>query len=211
MAERSHVNWCIAHEDFDGAASRLQALIPFCETRGWQRHVAHFQMQAAVVDARRGRPDAARQAVLSTLRRGHRLGLVRSLLDADPGALDLITEVVQGEAHDPVLSFYVNRLQAAQNATVASVAEPAVQPGSRSAPATGAETLSERETRVVGLLAQALPNKKIARTLGISPETVKWHLKNIYGKLGVTSRDEAVARVRDLELGSPAAGSDEAG
>ncbi|MFM0071616.1 LuxR C-terminal-related transcriptional regulator [Paraburkholderia sediminicola] len=209
MAERSHINWCIAHEDFEGAAGRLQALIPFCEARGWQRHVAHFQMQAAVVDARRGRADAAREAVLAALRRGHRLGLMRSLLDADPGALDLITAVVQGEAHDPVLSFYVSRLQAAQKATLASGAVPAAQAVNRSAQPTGPEMLSEREARVVGLLAQALPNKKIARTLGISPETVKWHLKNIYGKLGVTSRDEAVARVRDLELGpAPVAGGE---
>ncbi|MFM0549634.1 LuxR C-terminal-related transcriptional regulator [Paraburkholderia sediminicola] len=211
MAESSHINWCIAHEDFESAAARLQALIPFCEARGWQRHVAHFQMQAAVVDARRGRSDAARDAVLAALRRGHRLGLVRSLLDADPGALDLITAVVQGEAHDPVLSFYVNRLQAARKATLSRGGEAAAKPGTRSAPPTGAETLSEREARVVGLLAQALPNKKIARTLGISPETVKWHLKNIYGKLGVTSRDEAVARVRDLELGSPPVAGEEAG
>ncbi len=209
MAERSQINWCIAHEDFDGAAGRLQALIPLCEARGWQRHIAHFQMQAAVVDARRGRADAARDAVLAALRRGHRLGLVRSLLDADPGALDLITAVVQGAPHDPVLSFYVSRLQAAHAATSASAATPAVQPGNRNAQPSGPEMLSERETRVVGLLAQALPNKKIARTLGISPETVKWHLKNIYGKLGVTSRDEAVARVRDLELGSPPVAGDE--
>ncbi|MNM98048.1 transcriptional regulator NarL [compost metagenome] len=46
-----------------------------------------------------------------------------------------------------------------------------------------------------------LPNKKIARALGISPETVKWYLSQIYGKLGVKSRDEAVALVRDLEFG----------
>ncbi|MNF09648.1 HTH-type transcriptional regulator AlkS [compost metagenome] len=45
-----------------------------------------------------------------------------------------------------------------------------------------------------------MPNKKIARALGVSPETVKWHLKNIYGKLGVTGRDEAIARMRDLGL-----------
>ena len=209
MAERSHINWCIAHEDFEGAASRLQALIPFCEARGWQRHMAHLQMQAAVVDARRGRLDAAREAVLATLRRGHRLGLVRSLLDADPGALDLITAVVHGEAHDPVLSFYVSRLQSAQKASSSNGVDPALKVVNRGAPPSAAETLSEREARVVGLLAQALPNKKIARTLGISPETVKWHLKNIYGKLGVTSRDEAVARVRDLELGSPPVASDE--
>ncbi|MNR65448.1 HTH-type transcriptional regulator AlkS [compost metagenome] len=48
------------------------------------------------------------------------------------------------------------------------------------------------------LLAQAMPNKKIARALGLSPETVKWYLSRIYGKLRVSGRDEAVARVRDL-------------
>ena len=206
MAERAHVDWSIAHEDVEGAAARLQSLIPLCEARGWQRHVAYFQMQAAVIDARCGRADAARLAVLSTLRRAHRLGLVRSLLDADPGALDLITEVVQGEPHDPVLAFYVGRLQAAQQSVSDGSAGPGAQDSSRNAPPATIDTLSERETRIVGLLAHALPNKKIARMLGISPETVKWHLKNVYSKLGVSSRDEAVARVRDLELGASSIG-----
>lgn len=52
------------------------------------------------------------------------------------------------------------------------------------------------------LLAQAMPNKKIARALSLSPETVKWYLSRIYGKLQVSGRDEAVARVRDLGLGN---------
>ncbi|MNF05784.1 Response regulator protein VraR [compost metagenome] len=64
------------------------------------------------------------------------------------------------------------------------------------------ELLSERELEILQLLAQALPNKKIARALGLSPETVKWHLSNIYGKLGVSSRDEAVERIRDLTSGN---------
>ncbi|MDZ4355821.1 MAG: LuxR C-terminal-related transcriptional regulator [Variovorax sp.] len=34
---------------------------------------------------------------------------------------------------------------------------------------------------MLGLLAQAMPNKKIALALGLSIDTVKWHLKNIYG------------------------------
>jgi len=57
------------------------------------------------------------------------------LLDADPGALELITQVVQGEPHDPVLSFYVGRLHAAQQSTPRGVAEPAAQGGNRGAPA----------------------------------------------------------------------------
>ena len=60
------------------------------------------------------------------------------------------------------------------------------------------EVLSDRETDVVRLLAQALPNKTIASALSLSYETVKWHLKNIYVKLGVANRHEAIKRVRDL-------------
>ncbi|WP_277187899.1 LuxR C-terminal-related transcriptional regulator [Caballeronia sp. BR00000012568055] len=204
LAQRAHIDWCIAQEDFEGAATRLRPLIALCEERGWQRQVARLLMQSALIDERRGRADAAHQSVLAALRRGHKLGLVRGLLDADPRALELITRAVKQEAADPLLSFYVSRLEAAHQSTPVDCCERAGRSAPRHA-LPGIEALSERESRVVGLLAQALPNKKIARTLGISPETVKWHLKNIYGKLGVSSRDEAVSRMRDLECGASAA------
>jgi len=198
-AARAHVDWYIAQGDLEGAASRLVDLIVQCEALGWQRQLVHFQMQAAVIDFQSGRMDVVQQSVPDTLRRGMRLGLVRSLLDSHPDALDVISYAMQNEPHDPVLAFYMNRLQSAHSAPAGGKATNTPTNG-RSTLGQGTEMLSERESRVVNLLAKALPNKKIARTLNISPETVKWHLKNIYGKLGVSSRDEAVARVRDLML-----------
>jgi LuxR family maltose regulon positive regulatory protein len=62
------------------------------------------------------------------------------------------------------------------------------------------EPLSEREMDVLKLLAQGCSDKKIAETLVIARETVHKHLKNIYGKLDVHSRTEAVARARQLKL-----------
>jgi LuxR family maltose regulon positive regulatory protein len=62
------------------------------------------------------------------------------------------------------------------------------------------EPLSGRELEVLHLLAEQRTNQEIAQALVISVNTVKTHLKNIYGKLGVHDRQEAVAKARELDL-----------
>lgn len=59
-------------------------------------------------------------------------------------------------------------------------------------PPAGEERLTPREVEVLEQLAQGLTNKQIARTLGISEHTVKYHISAIYAKLGVMNRAEAV-------------------
>lgn len=61
--------------------------------------------------------------------------------------------------------------------------------------------LSRREREVVHELVQGLSNKAIARTLDLTEHTVKFHLKNIFRKLDVSRRTQAIARVRDLGVG----------
>ena len=70
---------------------------------------------------------------------------------------------------------------------------------SATAPAVGAE-LSERELAVLRLLASDLSQREIGSNLYISLNTVKAHTRSIFRKLGVSSRDEAVARGRELTL-----------
>ena len=55
-----------------------------------------------------------------------------------------------------------------------------------------AETLTAREQEVLMLVAEGLPNKAIARELGISEHTAKFHVGSLLGKLGAASRTEAV-------------------
>ncbi len=62
------------------------------------------------------------------------------------------------------------------------------------------EPLSQRERDVLSLVAQGLSNEQTARTLMLATETVKWHLKNVYSKLGVSRRTLAVHRARQLDL-----------
>jgi two-component system, NarL family, response regulator YdfI len=54
------------------------------------------------------------------------------------------------------------------------------------------EPLTARELQVLSLLAEGLPNKAIATRLGISDQTVKFHVAAIIGKLGAANRTEAV-------------------
>ena len=66
--------------------------------------------------------------------------------------------------------------------------------------ATGSDgVLTRREHQVVLLVAEGLTNAEIARTLWISPGTVRRHLENVFAKLDVHTRTAAVARIRDAE------------
>jgi DNA-binding NarL/FixJ family response regulator len=56
------------------------------------------------------------------------------------------------------------------------------------------EPLTSREVQVLELLAQGLSNKSIASRLGISDQTVKFHVASISGKLGAINRTDAVRR-----------------
>jgi two-component system nitrate/nitrite response regulator NarL len=59
---------------------------------------------------------------------------------------------------------------------------------------TAPESLTAREHEVLELLAEGLPNKAIAARLGLSDQTVKFHVAAISGKLGAANRTDAVRR-----------------
>ncbi len=62
------------------------------------------------------------------------------------------------------------------------------------------EPLSERELEILRLMAVGMSNQDIAQKVVVTVGTVKWHLNNIYGKLDVCSRTQAIARARELGL-----------
>ena len=62
--------------------------------------------------------------------------------------------------------------------------------------------LTDRESEVLGLVAEGLPNKLIARRLEISEKTVKAHLTRVFERIGVTDRTQAAMWARDHGLGA---------
>jgi len=62
------------------------------------------------------------------------------------------------------------------------------------------EPLSEREIDVLQLIAEGLTNQKIAARLYLSPNTVKAHVRSIFGKLGINNRTQAAIKARALGI-----------
>lgn len=67
-------------------------------------------------------------------------------------------------------------------------------------PALPLEPLTEREIEMLRLLAQGLSNTEISARSQIALSTAKWHLKNVFAKLDVSTRTGAIARAREMQL-----------
>jgi DNA-binding CsgD family transcriptional regulator len=89
------------------------------------------------------------------------------------------------------------QVDAALRAVAAGLTVRAAPPQTRnfdSLPEEPAVLLTPREIEVLGALGNGMTNKEVARLLGISPHTVKFHIESLFRKLGAASRAEAVAK-----------------
>ena len=125
--------------------------------------------------------------------------LILTAYDDDPYVFALLRAGADGyilkTAPAEELVRAVRTVATGQSALGPQIARKVVEQLAMGRPATAAEQpepLTEREIEVLRLTARGLTNKAIGRELGISPRTVQGHLANIFGKLGVTSRTEAV-------------------
>jgi DNA-binding NarL/FixJ family response regulator len=123
---------------------------------------------------------------------------MRVLLVGSPSDRTRVRAELNG-AHEIAGEFAT--LAAARAADLGADAIVVAADGARSAPAHDdrddaefEEPLTAREVQVLELLAEGLPNKTIAARLGISDQTVKFHVSSISGKLGAANRTDAVRR-----------------
>ncbi|HEX6705683.1 MAG TPA: LuxR C-terminal-related transcriptional regulator [Albitalea sp.] len=144
---------------------------------------ARTRILLALACAAGGRAAEAQQALAVALAHGQQQGLVRSVVDEGEPARQLVMALQRGDFPE-LQAGYLHGLLAAF-ASPSTPAPAATEP-------TPASRLSAREVEILDFIAQGLSNKEIARALRVAPETIKWHLKNIYEKLNVSTRVQAV-------------------
>ncbi|MDY7041609.1 MAG: LuxR C-terminal-related transcriptional regulator, partial [Chloroflexota bacterium] len=181
----------IAQERPDEALTLLESLVPIAEWRRRPGMLIEIYVLQALASWAQGDIEQAMTALQSALSLAEPEGYLRVFLDeGEPMAELLWAAAKRGIAVD-----YAQKLLSALKAerqrdtgkeqkTVADLVEP----------------LSERELEILRLLSTYLTSTEIANDLYISVNTVRYHIKNIYGKLGVHSRSEAVQQARELGL-----------
>jgi two-component system, NarL family, response regulator YdfI len=181
--------------------ARLEALIG--ARPGWRRAPVSSAPDAPL-DADVILLDAGTRSIEAALRPLARLARLPPILvlggAAPPAGLSrLLRAGVRGmlsrDAPEPEIAVGIEALAAGLVVLHPSTAPAAIgKPALRPLPGDGRpEPLTPRELEVLGLIADGLGNRAIARSLGISVHTVKFHVAAVLDKLGVRSRAEAVA------------------
>ncbi len=185
----------IAQEQF-AAADRLTARLLVSTQHGGrgQRTLEVWVLRAVVLDAQKQAAEAS-QALSQALKLAEPQGAVRVFVEAGPSMARLLRQKLTN-APGSTQQYLGGMLAAVAPATAGRTAASTAA----AAPSALFEPLSDREVEVLRLIDQGLSNPEIAAKLVLSIGTVKVHTHNIFGKLTVTSRTQAVNKARALGL-----------
>lgn len=156
---------------------------------GRLRRLAQVRGLASVAALRSGNGLAALAAISDAVKLSMPGGALRSLIEEGPALQEVIgfarTQIPLWRNPSEPIGYFVA----------------ALGPNTATAPVNHTSDLSPREAEIARLLGDGLANRAISDRLSMAPDTVKWHLKNIFGKLGADNRTQAVLRLQQIGLG----------
>jgi LuxR family maltose regulon positive regulatory protein len=193
----------IAKDENEKALVLLDSLLEVMQRRERVDIIIEIQVLRALIFHSSGDTRGALASIQDALSLGEAGSFVRTFLDEGPVVAQLLSNAtIRG-----ISPAYVNKILKAFELDeslplVTSERVSAERELVLSLPDGNAfiEPLSGREVDVLGLIAEGLSNKEIAQQLFLSLSTIKWHTGNIYGKLGVNNRTQAVAKARELNI-----------
>jgi LuxR family maltose regulon positive regulatory protein len=190
----------IAEDRPDAAIRLLERVAERVRLGGRMRRLAQVRALTAIAAYQAGDALSALAAAVDTVSLCAPQNALRSLIDEGAGLRDVLV-FARGRmptwSGDTPAGRHVGKVIDA----CARSERSAAAPGSHTRRSPG---FSRREADVARLLTHGHSNRDLAQTLGMAPDTVKWHLKNIFGKLGVSNRTQAVLRLQEIGLSSGA-------
>jgi LuxR family maltose regulon positive regulatory protein len=178
----------IVQQRFAEARGLLERLEHFVQTYGLRRYEISVHLLQALAAQVNGELGAARDYALQSLKIGVPEGYLRPFIDEDPRIRPVLAALRY------MAPAFIDQVLALPSAEPAAIEQP--MPRQQVL----VEPLTEREQEILRLIGAGLSNAEIAQRLVIATGTVKRHLNNVYGKLGVESRTQAIARGRELGL-----------
>ena len=203
MPQFTAVKILLAQETTDSrsrAADLLDQLHDFLvSTHNNRFRIDALALKALLCGSQKDEP-AALKALAEALNLAEPGGFIRLFVDLGPQMADLLKQLIEQN----VAVDYIGRILAAfkedEHSAMQGESDHLTAQSSPLSTQPLAEPLTNRELDVLELLGQRFQNKEIAEKLFISPETVKKHLNNIYGKLNVSSRRQAVEQAEALGI-----------
>jgi LuxR family maltose regulon positive regulatory protein len=179
---------CLARGETEKALAILDRLRPQAEAAGLCHPASEISLLKAVALGAQGDTTAALESLERSLSLAEPEGYVRLYLDEG----EPVTTLLQQAASRGISPHFVSKLLAAFGVLASPFARPSTS--------MLVEPLTEREIEVLQLICEGCSNQQIAERLIVTLNTVKKHASNVYAKLEVSSRAQAIIRARELGL-----------
>ncbi|MBA4228733.1 MAG: helix-turn-helix transcriptional regulator, partial [Hyphomonas sp.] len=168
--------------------------LEFVRRRGAVRSALSFELLLAEIAVLAGNRSEARRSVRSAVELAEPGGWVRPFLDEGEAIGSLIIEAYSS---GPILDNPVDKFADRLVRSLTGNAQIEDEEGEEFGPSGG---LSLREIEILTQVSGGLRNREIGDRLGLTEGTVKWYMQQIYDKLGVRRRPQAVLRARQLGI-----------
>ncbi|MBS0353617.1 MAG: AAA family ATPase [Proteobacteria bacterium] len=185
----THAHAAIAEQNWPAALDALTRAMPLAEALKQGRvRIEIMALRAFALDRNGvdGRP-----VLHEALSLAQTYGLMRTFADAHPAMADWARRIAEEDD---------NGAAADRPVPIARTVRPAPDLKAGGPRAVPSMVLTPKEREILELLARNLSNKEIAQSLAVGEATVKWHLKNLFGKLGAGTRRHVVRRAQVLGL-----------
>lgn len=190
-----HTRICISQDHISDALAIAKAWQSFCRHRGAVRSLVRWQILSAQALLIEGALRASQRVMREAIASAAPAHMIRSFVDEGPVVLTILSEAYRDsmQAQHPTDQF-------AQIVLAAFNWRRPVQ-DSIVAPKDGLYgRLSVREIEILTLVAHGMRNREIGDRMGLSEGSVKWYMQQVYDKIGIRRRSQAVERARQFGL-----------